>query len=84
LPLLNNERGHPKSEINKKRFAHLNWFVMVKFSWDPMVYPRESSWFGENGPDGKTFPMEETSLFKEDKFGLKSLADEGRIEKKEI
>ena len=57
---------------------------MVKFSWDPMVYPRESSWFGENGPDGQVLHMEQTSIFKDDKFGLKSLADEGRIEKKEI
>ena len=84
LPILNNERDSPKRELNKKRFSQLNLFTMVKFKYDPMVYPIESSWFGENGPDGKTIPMEATALFKEDKFGLKTLSDQGRIDKKEI
>ena len=54
---------------------------MVKFQHDPIIYPRESSWFGETLPDGRVIPMEETRLYKENLFGLKTLADEGRLEK---
>ena len=31
---------------------------MVKFMHDPIVYPRESSWFGETNADGNVIPME--------------------------
>lgn len=48
---------------------------MVKFMHDPIVYPIESSWFGETNGDGKVIPMEETRIFKENTFGLKTLAD---------
>ena len=57
---------------------------MIKFIHDPMIYPKESSWFGETNPDGKVIPMEETRIFKENTFGLKTLFDQSRIEKKEI
>ena len=57
---------------------------MVKFTKDPIIYPIESSWFGLTDKDGKVVPMEETTIFKENLFGLKTLSDEKRIEKKEI
>ena len=48
---------------------------MVKFKNDPIIYPKESSWFGETMPDGHVVPMEETRIFKENLFGLKTLAE---------
>lgn len=79
LPYLNNERDHQKSKIYKKRFESLNHFLMVKFTHDPIIFPRESSWFGQNDGNGKTIPMEETQIYKENTFGLQTLAQEGRI-----
>jgi hypothetical protein len=73
LPYLNNERDHPKSSSNKKRFESLNFLAMIKFSQDPIIYPLESSWFGESLADGSVVPMEETHIYKENKFGLKTL-----------
>jgi palmitoyl-protein thioesterase len=84
LPFINNEKDHPKKELNKKRFTQLNLLTMIKFKYDPIVYPRESSWFGEDAPDGKHLLMEDTDIFKKDTFGLKTLNDQGRIDKKEI
>lgn len=84
LPFLNNEKDHPKAKINRKRFESLNYLTMVKFLKDPIIYPVESSWFGQTDKAGKVVPMEETTIFKENLFGLKTLAEEKRIEKKEI
>jgi len=84
LPYLNNEKDHPQANLYKKRFENLNFFTMIKFMHDPIIYPRESSWFGETNPDGKVIPMEETRIYKENTFGLRTLSEEGRIEKQEI
>ena len=46
LPYINNEIDHSKRKSNKKRFESLNYITMVKFLKDPIIYPKESSWFG--------------------------------------
>ena len=63
LPFLNNERDHPRANKYKKRFEGLNFLTMIKFMHDPIVYPRESSWFGETNPDGVVIPMEQTKIY---------------------
>ena len=73
LPYINNEKDHPKANLNKKRFEQLNYFLMVKFMHDPIIYPKESSWFGENNADGKVEAMEDTKVYKDNLFGLKTL-----------
>jgi palmitoyl-protein thioesterase len=57
---------------------------MVKFMHDPIIYPKESSWFGEMNEKGEIKPMEETKIYKENKFGLKTLNDQSRIAREEI
>lgn len=57
---------------------------MIKFTKDTVIFPKESSWFGDTTSDGKVIPMEDAQIYKEDLIGLKSLANEGRIDKKEI
>lgn len=47
LAYLNNERIHPDSNKYKERFEQLNSLTLVKFIYDPVVFPIESSWFGE-------------------------------------
>lgn len=84
LPYLNNEKDHPQANKNKKKFEQLNSFLMLKFKFDIIIYPQESAWFGELSPDGNVLSYEETKLFKENTFGLKTLHDQGRIFKEEI
>ena len=84
LPYINNEKDHPKANLNKKRFEELNFFLMIKFKHDPIIFPKESSWFGEMNDKGEIKPMEETKLYKENKFGLKTLNEQERIGREEI
>ena len=47
LPYINNEKDHPKMSQYKKRFESLNSMTMFKYTKDPIIFPRESSWFGQ-------------------------------------
>uniref|UniRef100_A0A0N4ZPF7 Palmitoyl-protein thioesterase 1 n=1 Tax=Parastrongyloides trichosuri TaxID=131310 RepID=A0A0N4ZPF7_PARTI len=75
---LNNE-----NEINKKykeNLLKLKKMVLVKFLRDEMVVPKESEWFGFYDKSGvKVIPMENTTLYSDDKLGLKKLSDSGRM-----
>ena len=57
---------------------------MVKFLYDPIIYPIESSWFGEINNQGEIIPMHETQIYIDNTFGLKTLDETGRITKKSI
>lgn len=46
---------------------------MIKFSRDPVIYPTESSLFGNINLDGHVDTMENTRAYKEDLFGLRTL-----------
>ena len=73
LPYISNEKDHPKFNQYKKRFESLNSLTMYKFSKDPIIFPPGSAWFGERDPEGNHIPMEETQIYKDDTFGLKTL-----------
>lgn len=46
LPYLNNEDGTVDAAAsNKARFSALNNLMLVMFTEDSMVYPKESEWF---------------------------------------
>jgi len=52
----------------------VNAFVMVKFTNDTVVVPRESEWFGFYGENGKAIvPLENSPLYTEDWLGLKAM-----------
>jgi hypothetical protein len=36
---------------------------MIKFIYDPIVYPIESSWFGEIDENGEIITMEQTRIY---------------------
>ena len=59
----------------------LNNFVMVKFLRDTMVQPPESEWFGFYAPgqDQVTLNYTQTSLYIEDKLGLKEMDRQGKL-----
>lgn len=57
---------------------------MVKFMYDPIIYPMESSWFGEINERGNIVSMEDSIVYKEDLIGLKKLHDDNKIKRELI
>jgi len=43
LPYLNNEEHHSKYDLNKQRFTAMNGFMLVEFTKDTMIYPKETA-----------------------------------------
>ncbi|EGG21366.1 palmitoyl-protein thioesterase 1 [Cavenderia fasciculata] len=76
-----NNAGPTKNETYKKNLITLNEFVLVQFTEDTMVVPRESEWFGfyQLGQAKTVIPMEQTDLYTEDWIGMKYLDGEGRV-----
>jgi palmitoyl-protein thioesterase len=78
LPYLNNIKNitdHAKESIEA-----LNGALLVMFSNDTVIYPKETAWFHELQADYHTIlPMEETTLYKENTLGLKTLKESGRL-----
>ncbi|XP_047340859.1 palmitoyl-protein thioesterase 1-like [Impatiens glandulifera] len=82
LPRLNNEYKDQKNAVYKKRFASLQNLVLIMFEDDEVLIPKETSWFGyfSNGSRKKVLPAQETTLYKEDWIGLRSLNEDGRVQ----
>ncbi|CAB3399103.1 unnamed protein product [Caenorhabditis bovis] len=76
---INNE-NKIKSEY-KKNLLQIKNLVLVKFSDDHMVVPRESSWFGfyKTGDIDTILSLNETDLYKEDRIGIRKLYESGRL-----
>lgn len=70
-----------KNATYKANLASLKNFVMVMFSEDTVVIPRESSWFGfyEPGQDRIITPLRKSKIYIEDWLGLRSLDAAGRL-----
>merc|ERR1711916_135452 len=77
---INNER-QTKNATYKENLIKLNKFVMVKFTEDTMVQPRESEWFGEYVPGQAvaTHNYTQTAAYKGDWIGLKTLDQAGKL-----
>jgi len=78
---INNDLG-VKNHAYATRFASLNKLVLVMAQDDTIVVPRETEWFGfyEDGSLDKVLIMNETVWYKEDRFGLKTLDEAGKID----
>jgi len=76
LPDLNNEKTQ-KDTTAAAKLAALDKALLIQFSEDTMVIPKESEWFGWYAPGenvyGKVIDMEDTDLYKEDWIGLQKL-----------
>merc|ERR1711907_429794 len=74
LPDLNNALKS-KNATYKARIESLDDFVMVQFTEDTVVFPRDSEWFGyfQPGSFSKRESLQESQLYKEDWLGLKTL-----------
>lgn len=79
LPDINQE--NTVNPVYKERLSKVANFVMVKFLNDTMVEPKESEWFGfyKDHQTKEMYTLFESSIYTEDKLGLKSLNDAGRL-----
>ncbi|KAF8795514.1 palmitoyl-protein thioesterase 1-like [Argiope bruennichi] len=73
LAEINNE--NVKNETYKNNLKKLENFVMVMFTEDKMVDPKESEWFGfyKPGQAKETVKLQDTPLYQEDWLGLKEM-----------
>uniref|UniRef100_A0A914WAB8 Palmitoyl-protein thioesterase 1 n=1 Tax=Plectus sambesii TaxID=2011161 RepID=A0A914WAB8_9BILA len=76
---INNELVY--KDAYKQNLLKLNNFLLVMFTQDGMVVPRESEWFGfyQENNDKVLVAMENTTLYTEDRIGLRTLNQSGRL-----
>lgn len=74
---INNEREE-KNTTYAERIAELNKFVMLIFTEDQTVVPKESGWFMEV-VDDKKIALQDRMLYKEDWLGLRKLDKKGGL-----
>ncbi|KAL5241674.1 hypothetical protein ACI65C_009084 [Semiaphis heraclei] len=78
------------ADINNERVINKNYrdnllklrnFIMVMFTNDTMVIPKESEWFAfySPGQDKEIMPLEQTVSYLTDRLGLKVLEESGRL-----
>merc|ERR1712236_78371 len=77
---INNEKTE-KNASYAENFSKLENFVMVKHNQDSMVEPRESSQFEfyVPGQADVILPLRESPLYVEDRIGLKTLDEAGKL-----
>jgi len=80
LPDLNNEKS-AKNDTRKQRFANLDGVMLVMFTNDTVINPKETAWFGYYDENLKLRDMTETPLYQEDYIGLKTLDTTGRLKR---
>jgi len=78
---INNEPPYD-NKIYAENMKKLEGLVLVKFTQDAMVEPRESSHFEfyEEGQGKIKVPLRESALYTEDRLGLKALDEEGKLD----
>ncbi|KAM4048438.1 palmitoyl-protein thioesterase 1 isoform 2-T2 [Anomaloglossus baeobatrachus] len=76
---INQERGI--NESYRRNLETLEKFVMVKFLRDSMVDPVDSEWFGfyRPGQSKETITLQESSLYTEDRLGLREMDKAGKL-----
>jgi len=81
LPDINNEKAETFNKTYKSNFARLEHLALVRAKHDTMVYPKDSEWFGsyEDGNWNVVLPMNATSWYIQDSFGLKTLDAANKI-----
>ncbi|KAG8858007.1 hypothetical protein FRB96_005498 [Tulasnella sp. 330] len=88
LPTINNEIASSRNETYAKNFATLDNLVLVVFSNDTTVTPKESGWFESyeitSDVDIRSEPlplvlMRDQPLYKEDWIGLRTLDERGAV-----
>jgi palmitoyl-protein thioesterase len=76
---LNNEKTD-KNNSYKERFSNLEKVLLIKFSKDTMIIPKETAWFQFYDENKKLVDLTESEFYKEDFIGLKKLNEEKKID----
>jgi palmitoyl-protein thioesterase len=84
LPAVNNEKKETfgwwrEFEDDTPKFADLNGALLVMFSEDTMIYPKETAWFQGVDTKGNVLPLNEMDFYNDDYIGLKSLNEAGKV-----
>ncbi|KIJ49683.1 hypothetical protein M422DRAFT_205209 [Sphaerobolus stellatus SS14] len=89
LVYINNEIADARNETYAKNFASLENLVLVIFTEDKTVVPKESAWFGSYAEEDDAssapseprtiIPMRLQPLYTEDWIGLKQLDEAGKV-----
>jgi len=77
-PINNEQTTNPDYIENLKKLEN---FVMIMFTKDTMVVPKESAHFAYYAPgqDSKILPLFESDIFTTDRLGLQHLNSTGRL-----
>jgi palmitoyl-protein thioesterase len=83
LPDVNNER-ETKNENYKRNILRLERLVLIRFSEDTVVVPKDSAWFGAyregtRPEQDDVVELRDGALYKEDWLGLRALDESGRL-----
>ncbi|RLV95617.1 hypothetical protein JA1_000876 [Spathaspora sp. JA1] len=77
---INNERDD-KNATYKDNFSNINKLVLVTFTEDTTLVPKDSAWFFDYDPDLKiSIPFQQTKLYQDNYIGLKSLHERNSID----
>ena len=75
MELESDREGNDKVNLQK-----LDLIVLVMFSKDTMVEPKESEWFGFYAPNSKNvLYLNESTIYQEDRLGLKEMDKSGKL-----
>ncbi|CAI2173438.1 5408_t:CDS:2 [Funneliformis geosporum] len=81
LPDINNEIF--KNETYKANLRSLNKLVLIRFTKDNTVVPKDSAWFSFYDTKGELLDLFHQPIYTEDWIGLKSLYENGKLEFKD-
>ena len=80
LAYLNNEEAtNADNATRKANMQALNGALLMMFTEDTMVHPKESEWFQELNADGTLQPLEDSDFYKNDLLGIKTLNEANKI-----
>ena len=75
---INNERP-VKNQEYKNRFLMLEKVVLIKFSEDTVIIPRETAWFEFYDNNKKVVDLKDSEFYKNDFIGVRKLYEQAKI-----
>lgn len=76
---LNNERKEKNSSY-KERFSNLDRVLLIKFTKDTMIIPRETAHFEFYDEKGEVRNLMDSDFYKDDYIGLRKLIEEKKVQ----
>ena len=76
---LNNEK-EAKNQSYKDRMLGLERMILIKFTEDTMIIPKETAWFQFYDANGELQKLEDSELYQKDFIGVKTLNEQGKID----